>query len=42
MRQKLGGRDHTTMLDFEAWLPRHQLDFVGRLSAGRISSKKLR
>src|SRR5262245_25815195 len=26
MRQKLGGRDHTTMLDFEAWLPRHQLD----------------
>jgi hypothetical protein len=26
MRQKLGGRDHTTMLDFESWLPRHQLD----------------
>src|SRR5262245_1600868 len=26
MRQKLGGRDHTTMRDFEAGLPRHQLD----------------
>ena len=26
MRQKLGGWDHTTMRDFEAGLPRHQLD----------------
>src|SRR5262245_45218238 len=27
MRQKLGGRDHTTVRDLEARLPRHQLDF---------------
>src|SRR5882672_2334124 len=27
MRQKLGGRDHTAMRDFEARLPRQQLDF---------------
>lgn len=26
MRQKLGGRDQATMRDFEAGLPRHQLD----------------
>src|SRR6266508_619525 len=26
MRQKLSGRDHATMRDFEAGLPRHQLD----------------
>src|SRR6266545_8005053 len=26
MRKKLGGRDHTTMRDFEAGLPGHQLD----------------
>ena len=26
MRQKLGGRDHATVPDFEAWFPRRQLD----------------
>jgi len=40
MRRKLGGWDHTAMRDFEAWLPRHQLDFRSS-AAGLLQTKGL-